>query len=139
MGRGINSEIVLDTCAWIWMATGDSRIGKNIQKSLSEQDWLISAISVWEVAMLTSKKRMQLDRPIQQWIKAALIDPPHIHLAPLSPEISILSCSLPTCTHGDPADRIILATAKWHDAVLVTGDEKLIRCANTEHIRVIEI
>lgn len=130
---------VLDTCAWLWIAKGDVRITSSVKKILNDADWLVSAISVWEVAMLAAKKRIELTCSIEQWVDEALIRVPGITLAPLSPDIAIASCHLQKCSLSDPADRIIIATAMHHQASLVTADKKIIAYCHTHHLNVIQI
>jgi PIN domain nuclease of toxin-antitoxin system len=84
----------------------------------------VSAISVWEVAMLVAKRRIQLDRPVEIWVDLALALP-GIQLAGLEPAIAVRSTKLPGEFHPDPADRIIVATALENAATLVTPDERL--------------
>lgn len=76
--------------------------------------------------MLTQKGRIQLNIPLEQWVRRALIEVSYLNLCHLIPEIAILSAVLPNYGHLDPADRIIIATAMHHKAILVTGDLKII-------------
>ena len=130
---------LLDTCAWIWIATGDPRITSKIQIALNKADWLLSAISVWEVSMLEAKKKIELNCSIDRWIDEALVRVPGLTLAPLSPEISIMSCNLKDCKHSDPADQIIIATAIQRQAAIVTADVKIIDYCKAHRLPVIEI
>ncbi len=130
---------VLDTCAWVWIANHDPRINSKIQSMLGEADWLVSAISIWEVAMLEAKKRIALNRSIERWIDEALIKVPGIILAPLLPEISITSCNLKDYGYSDPADRIIIATAIYHKATIVTADTKIIDYCNSRQLPIVRI
>jgi PIN domain nuclease of toxin-antitoxin system len=139
MGNKSMKKFVLDTCAWIWIAESNSRVTRTIQNKLTEADWLISAISVWEFAMLAKKGRVELDRPIEKWIDDALVDVPKLNLAALTPEIAVTSCHLPNYPHLDPADRIIIATAHHHHATLVTGDLRIIDYCNTGYLPVLKI
>ena len=130
---------MLDTCGWIWIASGNSRVTSKIRTALNKTDWLVSAISVWEIAMLEAKKKIELSYSIDRWVDEALIKVPRLTLAPLSPEISIISCNLKNCNHSDPADRIIIATAMQYHATLVTADIKIIEYCNAHQLSVIEI
>jgi PIN domain nuclease of toxin-antitoxin system len=125
--KSIKDNFLLDTCAWLWLATDNQRITSAIQNKLSHADkLLISAISVWEIAMLATKGRIILDYPIEKWIHKFLTGAPKLNLIPLTPEIAVDSCSLSNFEHGDPADRIIIATAINKKAVMVTGDKQII-------------
>ena len=84
----------------------------------------MSAISVWEVAMLVAKRRIQLDCPVEQWVGVALALP-KIQLAPLEPAIAVRSTKLPGQVHPDPADRIIIATALERAVPVITPDERI--------------
>ena len=135
----MKEAFVLDTCVWLWIANGDVRITSDIQGILNDAEWLVSAISVWEVAMLVTKKRIELNCPIERWVDEALIRVPGIILAALSPDIAVASCHLHKCDHADPADRIILATAIHHQATLVTADKKIIDYCKRHRLPVLEV
>jgi PIN domain nuclease of toxin-antitoxin system len=117
---------VFDTHAWVWAAAGDHRAEKLIKFSGTA---VVSAISQWEVSMLAMKGRLKLKPDEATWFSDNL-EPP-VTLAPLTAEISTTSCRLPDF-HGDPADRIIVATAVTLGIPLITADEKIIRW-NEEH------
>ena len=112
---------VFDTHVWVWAAAGDERAKKLQQFSGTA---IISAISQWEVSMLSMKGRLNLLPDEESWFSENL-EPP-VSLTPLTAEISITSCRLPDF-HGDPADRIIVATALVLGIPLITADEKIIR------------
>jgi PIN domain nuclease of toxin-antitoxin system len=117
--------IVLDTATWIWRASAPDQLTANARRAIDEAEHaLVSAISVWEVAMLVAKRRIRLDRFVEQWVDVALTLPA-IQLAPLSPAVAVRSTKLPGPFHPDPADRIIAATALEHGAAIVTPDERI--------------
>jgi PIN domain nuclease of toxin-antitoxin system len=117
--------IVLDTATWIWRASDPKRLTTSARRAIDEaESALVSAISVWEVAMLVAKRRIQLDRPVEQWVDIALALP-GIQLAPLEPAIAVRSTKLPGEFHPDPADRIIVATALENAVPIVTPDERI--------------
>ena len=78
--------------------------------------------------MLVAKGRLRLGQDVAEWLAAAL-SLPGIRLEPLSPAISVASTRLPWEVHPDPADRILLATARHLDATLITADERLLEYA----------
>lgn len=84
----------------------------------------VSAISCWEVAKLVELGRLALSVPVDQWLAQALRPP--VVLLPLSPEVAVASTQLPGRFHQDPADQMIVATARLYDCPLVTLD-RLIR------------
>jgi PIN domain nuclease of toxin-antitoxin system len=119
--------IVLDTHAAVWLAI-DRGLGKQsqrlIDKALVDDSLAISAISFWEIAMLVAKKRLRaLKLPGEQRSKMLSAG---IHELPLTGDVAILAAELENL-HGDPADRIIAATAIAHDATLITADANLLR------------
>jgi PIN domain nuclease of toxin-antitoxin system len=117
--------IVLDTATWIWRASDPKRLTKSARRAIDEAERaLVSAISVWEVAMLVAKRRIRLDRPVEQWVDVAL-KLPGVQLAPLEPSIAIRTTKLPGEFHLDPADRIIVATALEYAVAVATPDERI--------------
>jgi PIN domain nuclease of toxin-antitoxin system len=116
--------IILDTHIFIWQTeTHTERIPAEIRSAIEAEPVLgVSAISLWEIAMLENKGRIILSLPLLPWLKAAL-SAPKMKLLPITPEIAARSVSLPM--HGDPADRIIAATAIEHDCFLATLDVPL--------------
>jgi len=132
--------IVLDTHIWIWLINGDAQIEKSklLQLILSSSPHLlISVISVWEIAMLESKKRIKLPYDINEWVRRAL-NAPGIRLIPLSPEIAVESTRLGEDFHGDPADRMIVASAKLQQASLATADQNILTYCQKHHIATIQ-
>ena len=119
---------VFDTHVWVWAAAGDARAEKIREFSGSA---VISAISQWEVAMLAMKGRLELLPDAESWFSINLESP--VVLAPLTAEISMASCRLEDF-HGDPADRIIVATAITHGLPLITADEKIIRWSERQRL-----
>lgn len=114
--------ILLDTHAWIWWAHSDSLpTGWHASIQAAAPSGLaVSAISCWEVCKLVELKRLQLSLPVEQWLALALQPP--IVLLPLSPEIDFESTRLPGTFQRDPADQIIVATARHYDCPLLTSD-----------------
>jgi PIN domain nuclease of toxin-antitoxin system len=119
---------VLDTHIWIWYVNEGPELAEGKRKILTAQQSTglgVSAISCWEVAKLVEKKRLVLSRPVEQWIHQALACP-GISLLPLDPKIAIGSTQLPPPFHNDPADQIIVATARELDCPLATDDRKIL-------------
>ena len=135
------SLVLLDTHTWVWLLNGDSRICQkaraSIERSLSKEAVLLSAISPWEVAMLVSKGRLGLNRDVGEWVQAA-VSISGIRVEPISPEIVVASTRLPGNIHADPADRFIVATARHLDAVLVTDDRLLLDYGSAGHLKVLK-
>jgi PIN domain nuclease of toxin-antitoxin system len=137
-----NDRLLLDTHCWIWAQLGlTQRLSRAaisaIRDAESEGGLLVSVISIWELAMLEKRGRVALPRNIRTWVEEAL-DQPGVSVAALTPEIAIESVHLPGDLHGDPADRILVATARVMGATLLTKDERLIRYSRHRHVRAVE-
>lgn len=142
MGSGPVNLYVLDTHVWIWLVNGgperllEAAAGA-IRLAAAESALAVSAISVWEVAMLESKGRLQLQMECLEWVAEATRRA-GLRVLPLSPEIAVASSRLPGEFHGDPSDRIIAATARHESAILITRDRALLRYAASGYLRAIE-
>lgn len=135
-------EVLLDTHVWIWLNLGSKELSKSIveliDKSAREGCVYISAISIWEVATLAAKGRVSLNMPLNSWVDKALSQP-GVELLPLSPDISIESAMLPDNFHGDPADRLIVASARVEHLLLLTRDEKILKYSEAGHLSAISV
>ena len=119
---------LLDTHAWVWWVTADGRLSRPARRaahrSAASAQLLLSLISVWEVAKKVEQGQLVLDRPLSDWLDSA-VNRPGIQLVELSRTILVESCKLPQPFHGDPADQMIVATARDRDAVVVTRDRQI--------------
>ena len=116
--------IVLDIHVWVWFVHGDPLLPAHYRAYIQAQQphgLGVSAISCWEVAKLVERGRLGLPCPVDMWLGQAL-GLPSIVLLPLSPEVAVESTRLPGPFHRDPADQIIVATARLYAAPLVTLD-----------------
>ena len=121
--------ILLDTHIWVWWIHDDLQLKeqqKRLIKDNEEQGLGISVISCWEVAKLVEYKRLTLPCPISDWFEQAL-SYPGIQLLSLTPRIAVESTQLPGTFHRDPADQIIVATARIYDCELLTADDKILK------------
>ncbi len=117
--------IVLDTHAWIWWVADPARLSSAAKRAIEKARVRgVCAISVWELAVLIERGRLVLDREVTDWVRDALALP-GVELLPLTPEIALAAGGAVLDLHGDPADRMIAATALAHRARLVTKDERL--------------
>jgi PIN domain nuclease of toxin-antitoxin system len=119
--------IILDTHVWVWWVDGASQLPPDyaaVIQAEAPNGLGVSAISCWEVAKLVELGRLQLAVPVDQWLAQALQPP--VQLLPLSPEVAVGSTRLPGPFHRDPADQLVVATARFYDCPLVTLD-RLIR------------
>jgi PIN domain nuclease of toxin-antitoxin system len=133
---GADLPLLLDTHVLVWLVFGEPMLGSRTKGTIAraslEGRILISAITPWEIGVLVSKGRIDLRRDALAWVRSAL-ELPGVRFAELSPEISVESTRLPWEMHGDPADRILVATARHLGAVLVTADQKLLADAGKKH------
>src|SRR5689334_7466775 len=132
--------LLLDTCAAIWIAEGaaledDAMTALDAAHAASVLTY-ISPITAWEVGLLVARGRLQLLITPQRWF-ARLFDAPHVRLADMSPDLLNASSFLPGVPPRDPADRIILATARDLGAALVTRDRGLLDYGAQGHVRVV--
>lgn len=119
--------ILLDTHIWIWWVDGSPRLSNAHRILLGQEEprgLAVAAISVWEVAKLVEKGRLQLTLPVGQWIELALAYP-GITLINLTPKIAVASTQLKGDFHPDPADQLIVATALALDVPLLTADARI--------------
>lgn len=132
-------KILLDTHIWLWVMSGDPILSKEFRTSFEhihhEHGVLISPMSIWEIGMLVEKKRIELDMEIMDWVNQSL-DSPGIRLSPITPRIAIESTKLSGEIHGDPVDRILIATAHEENAVLITCDKKILEYGSHKYITV---
>jgi PIN domain nuclease of toxin-antitoxin system len=116
--------IVLDTHAWLWWVSDPDQLGRAAIKRLQGSERIgIAAVSCFEIAAAVAKGRITLDRPTLEWLQQALAAP-RLELLPLTPAIAVKATMLGRF-HGDPADRLIVATTILESAVLVTKDQRI--------------
>lgn len=125
---GTPSRYVLDTHVWIWMHTDPKKLSPAVVEVLEKPNrydaLVLPAISIWELCKLAEKGRLILSCEVDTWIQMALRYP-GLRVAELSPEIAYESTRLPPSFHEDPADQMIVATARAENAVLITKDRRL--------------
>lgn len=120
--------IILDTHIWVWWVHGDDRLTPKQQETIlaAEVEGIgVSVISCWEVAKLVERGRLILPIAVEEWIAQALVYP-GIRLISLTPEIAVASTQLPDEFNRDPADQIIVATARIYDCPLITSDRRIL-------------
>jgi len=120
--------IVLDTHALVWWVSGDAELSANaraaIKKELNGGEIIVSSISAWEIAMLVAREKLVLTVDVDAWL-AAVAEIEVVRFVPVNDEIAVKAVSLPGEFHKDPADRMIVATARILAIPLVTKDEKM--------------
>ncbi len=120
--------IILDTHIWVWWIHREPRLTDRMREQIQaheEHGLGVSIFSCWEVAKLVEIKKLSLHCPLEEWFDTALAYP-GIQLLDLSKEILVESTRLPGVFHRDPADQIIVATARIHDCPLLTADSKIL-------------
>lgn len=130
--------IALDTHTLLWWASGDkaqlsAAASRAIESELNGGQIMVSSMSAWEVAMLVAKGRLALSMDIGAWL-SVVSQIEEVRFVPVDNEIAVKSVELPGEFHNDPADRIIVATARKLAAPLVTADDKI---RNYPHVRTI--
>lgn len=120
--------IILDTHIWLWW-NQDSPQLTDFQKEVIENSRKegigISSISLIEISRLVERGRLFLPKTLGEWFNIALAEE-GVLLIPITPEIAIEAYSLPDEFHKDPADRIIVATARVYDCLLMTIDQNIV-------------
>ena len=121
-------RFILDTHVWIWWNMRPHKLSAKVKAVLSSpekyNEVLLSAISPWEFSKLLEKERIGISCNPEEWMAEAL-DMPKLRLVPLTPTIAYRSTSLPQPFNGDPADQIIVATAREENATLLTKDKTM--------------
>ncbi len=121
--------ILLDTHVWLWWLHDSNRLSGRIQSQIatkeSQNGILVSAVSVWEIAVKSSLGKLTLPLPMDEWYKMAQVYP-GVTVESLNPLDAIASTQLPGEFHKDPADRILIAIARRYDIPLVTMDNKIL-------------
>ena len=128
--------IVLDTHIWIWWVNDSPRLTEQHKQWIQDYQFQglgISVISCWEVAKLVEKNRLVLSIPVEEWLQKALAYP-GVQLLDLTVPIVVQSTQL-TGFHNDPADQIIVATAKVYDCFLLTVDNKILNYTGVKTLK----
>lgn len=129
--------ILLDTHIWVWWVQDPHKLSQPHRSKLQEQEQAgeigVSAISLWEIAKLVELGRLSLPCSVENWLAQALTYP-GITLLPLTVEIAVSSTRLPDGFHRDPADQIIVATARVLDCPLMTVDQRIRAYPHVKHI-----
>jgi PIN domain nuclease of toxin-antitoxin system len=129
--------IVLDTHTLVWWVNGDDALSKKaktaIHRELDGGQIIISAISAWEIAMLVAQEKLVLTMDVGSWL-ATVAEIDAVKFFPLDVEVAMRTVDLPGEFHKDPADRMIVATARKLAVPLVTKDEKIRSYAHVKTI-----
>ena len=141
MGCG-SLRLLVDTHILIWLAEGTAELESSSVARLEDvtrADGLaVSAISFWEVAMLQERQRITLSLPVHRWREIVLETSGFIE-APLTGEIAIESVNLPGTFHHDPADRMLVATARLNGWALAMRDDRILSYGNAGNVDVLHV
>lgn len=133
--------IVIDTHALVWMIEADPRLGPRAIALIDEERVRdgagVAPMTAWEAAMLVDKRRLALGRSVGTWFDHVLATPGFV-LMPFTVAMGIDAGTLPGDIHGDPADRIIIATARALGCPVLTADHKILAYAAAAHVQAID-
>jgi PIN domain nuclease of toxin-antitoxin system len=138
------NAVLLDTCAVIWLANGDALASSATAAILhagAADGIFVSPVSAWEVGLLSKPKAgrnlaVQFMPDPKTWF-ARVMAGPGLREASLTPEIAIDASFLPGELHGDPADRLIVTSARHLGVPIVTRDRRIIAYGRDGHVQVI--
>lgn len=133
----MTNKLLLDTCATIWLSEdaplSDQAIDAIDQASDRGEAVYVSPITAWEIGLLVAKGRLSSITHPAAWFKR-LMSLDQIRLAPMMPDILVAASFLPGQPHNDPADRIIMATAREQGLTIVTRDRLILNYAEAGHV-----
>jgi PIN domain nuclease of toxin-antitoxin system len=132
----MNTRYIFDTCLLLYLSRPDEPLAPAARQALQTTagEFHVSAISAWEIGLLVSKGRINLTRGPIEWFRS-FVDEREIRLLDVTPEIMVGSSFLPGPLHGDPADRIIIATAREHDLTIITRDRAILAYGTAGHVK----
>lgn len=127
-------RFLLDTHVWIWLLDCPERLSAGAAQAINRDDagvFGVSDISSWEVARKESLGKLKLSLASRVWLSRASTAP-GIEMLRVDADVSWESCHLPGNFHRDPADQIVVATARLHGLTVITRDERLLRYDGVE-------
>ena len=131
----MNAPLLLYNYAVIWDANGtDAALSTRLRKAHEDRTpiWM-SPITAWEIGTLAAGGRIGIARPVLSWFED-VVAKSGAKVADLGPRTLVASTELPEGMHRDPADRIIVATAREHGLRIVTRDRKILSYAEKGHV-----
>ncbi len=132
------AKYLLDTHIFLWLMFGDQTLKERqtLEAAVSTGGLFVSAISCWEIGMLAARGRLILGLPCLDWVEQALVTP-GVSLLEISPRIAVEASYLPGGFHNDPADRILVASARVQNLTLATRDDKILEYSRSGNVRTI--
>ncbi|WP_342270558.1 type II toxin-antitoxin system VapC family toxin [Rickettsia endosymbiont of Orchestes rusci] len=138
----MNDLVLLDTHVVLWIMLEPEKIPEAIKQhikiALENKLLFFSSISLWEIAMLAHKKRININQPIKDFLQS-ITNIKGLSIKNISVEVAAESSLLINDFHNDPADRLIVATAKCYNATLITRDQKILTWAKFGHIKSLKV
>jgi len=126
---------LLDTCAWLDYHLRPEILGGKTQSVIRSQKFFhLSSISLMEVSRKNAADDLELSMPLDEWMRMATV-PDLFHLLDITVPIAIDAYSLPGDFHKDPADRLIVATARVHQLIIITSDEKILQYPHVRSLK----
>jgi PIN domain nuclease of toxin-antitoxin system len=129
--------LLLDTCAAIWIsenaALADSAVEALDRAEDDGEPILLSPITAWEIGLLVAAGRLALPTSPEAWLNRLMQAPP-LRLADLTTSVLIASSFLPGQPPRDPADKIIIATARAQNLTVVTRDRHILAYGKAGHV-----
>ena len=130
--------MLLDTHVLLWLIEGDERLGRRARDSIETAPILLfSAMSAWEIAMLAAKAKGVMTMRPEAFVRH-IVESLGLRELVVGAEIALDAGGMPRDIHGDPCDRIIIASARAADCPLVTADRKILACAAAGHLKAID-
>lgn len=121
------ATLLLDTCAWLDAFAAPELLKPAARRLLANEPWVhVSAISLLEVARKEARGELVFGMALSKWFQLAL-PANRVRVLEITPEIAIDATRLPAWTHKDPADQIIVATARLHGLKILTSDSKILK------------
>ena len=133
--------ILLDTNVLLWIVNDDVRLGSQareiVERASSAREVAVSAISFWKIGLLLSKRRIDMTVPLADFA-AAIAEERAFRVVPVDSAIAVEAGSLPAGIHGDPDDRILIATARQLGCPMATTDGKILEHAAAGHLAAVD-
>lgn len=138
----VSNLILLDTHVLLWAISEPNKLSTTVKQyiDVAQQNklLLLSSISLWEIAMLEQKKRIDIRQPLKTFLES-IINIQGLAIKDISIEVAVESNLLADSFHNDPADRLIVATAKYYNATLLTRDQKILAWAEQGAIETLKV
>jgi PIN domain nuclease of toxin-antitoxin system len=126
----------MDTHVWFWSLSEPEKLSRTAFQSIEREkpdQRSVASISLWEFAMMVTRGRIELKTTAEQWLEYAIYKT-GLRVFDLTPEVAVESCELPGSFHKDPADRIIVATARINGTTVVTKDQKILKYPHVQSL-----